>query len=55
MTLGGSRTRDLAHVGARSCHVLRTGSRRCIRMPNEGLPRAFFVTAVRTSEQVAGC
>jgi hypothetical protein len=26
--LGGNRTRDLAHVGERSHHVLRTGSRR---------------------------
>ena len=28
-----------------------TGSRRCIQMPNEGLPRAAFTTAVRTSNR----
>ena len=38
-----------------SNHVLQSGSRRCIQMPNEGLPRALFITAVRTSDQVADC
>ena len=34
-----SRTPDALGIGA---DVLRTGSRRCIQMPNEGLPRALL-------------